>query len=197
MKLSCRLDKISDILFNSLESGKSIKESCEIAGVPRSTFYNWLKVANSPDASPPLAEFYSEFQEAVGQKEIHSMERIDKIDQKLDNIQENISEFKVDTQENISEFKVDIQNNINEFKILFTEHKSQTQVLNEGIKALLETSTSLDGRVDKLEAYQLSQKAINDATEKSLKHRWTKIVGVVLIFEAIGIGLGILLTHIL
>ena len=186
MKLSCRLGEISDILFNSLESGKSIKESCEVAGVPRSTFYNWLKVANSPGASATLTDFYSDFQEAKGQKGIQFMERIDKIDQKLDNIQENISEF-----------KVDIQNNINEFKISFTEYKSQTKVLNDGIKALLETSTNLDGRIDKLEEYQLSQKAINNAYEKSLKHKWTKIVGVVLVFEAIGIGLGILLTHIL
>lgn len=89
----------------------------------------------------------------------------------------------------------DVHTILTEIKVAIGELQTQDKTaqtnadnLNSRISSFeKETNASIAG----LKQYQNTQTTINEANREISKHRWTKITAIVLIFEVIGIGIGL------
>jgi transposase len=59
-----------------LRDGVLIKDACEIAGVPLSTFYDWLKKGDEPAAEPKFSEFSESITRARAQAKAVAVQNI-------------------------------------------------------------------------------------------------------------------------
>ena len=57
--MHARLENLSPTIHEELKNGNTIKGACEVAGMPRSTFYYWAEKAKLDNAPGCLTSFHS------------------------------------------------------------------------------------------------------------------------------------------
>ena len=89
----------------------------------------------------------------------------------------------------------DITRDITELKVIGKEANVRLENLCGDINELVATCRNIDDRVKQLEEYRHKQDATNETHEKSRKHLWVKVTALILLFEALGVGLGLYIAH--
>ena len=94
-----KIEEKSALLLKMLRRGRSIADSCQVAGITRQTLHNWLNQAEALDAHDEYIQFYFDYHEARG---IGVKKLIDDLD-KFDNETETIVVEKVDEEKGVIE----------------------------------------------------------------------------------------------
>lgn len=113
----------------------------------------------------------------------------DRLHDKLEVINRNISDLKASVVELNTTLK-QVGDNHEKLELRMGEDNDKL----EGRMHSIEKDVTV--RLVSLEQNQNTQREINESNKDLSKHRWVKITAVVLIFEVVGVGIGMLLGHV-